>query len=287
MDENTAQKLISEHFPHIVIKEITKIGEGEGNMAYEVNTTLIFRFPKSKESQRQLKREISIQGVLKKHAPLPIPEFIFLPDDHSFVGYKKLLGRSMLDLRTEFKNWDSFSRQMGSFLSRLHAIPQEELGNLDLITEDRSFKDWQKFGQAYYKKINYLIPGKYSQKIEQFFHSKFPANKQEIVLCHNDLGIEHILLTENKVTGIIDWGGVALTDPACDFARIYRDLGDRILDSILAEYSGTQEKKNKMRERATFYGKCLIFEDLFYGIEHKEYMPKALAGLEWMFNDTI
>lgn len=94
------------------------------------------------------------------------------------------------------------------------------------------------------------------------------------MLCHNDLGIEHILVTGNEITGIIDWGGAALADPACDYARLYRDLGEKILDSVVEE---------SLRERAIFYGKCLIFEDLFYGLTHDVYKKKSLAALDWMF----
>jgi len=283
MDKLTTKAHISTYFPDLKINEIKKIGEGTGNEVYEVNRNLIFRFPKRQENQKQLEREISLQKILKKYSSLPIPEFIFLPYDHSFVGYKKLLGTPMLYRRNEFKEWDSFSQQLGHFLSRLHAVPTEELNELDLLTEKRSFEDWQKHGQTFFEKTKFLIPKRYLSQIETFFSSEPPKSVGNLVLCHNDLGIEHILVVESKVIGIIDWGGTALADPACDFARIYRDVGEKVLDIILAEYTVAQATKGELRERAIFYGKCLLFEDLFYGLEQEEYMQKALVALEWMF----
>jgi aminoglycoside phosphotransferase (APT) family kinase protein len=104
-----------------------------------------------------------------------------------------------------------------------------------------------------------------------------------MVLCHNDLGIEHILVIDNKIAGIIDWGGVAITDPACDFARIYRDVGEKVFHLVLNEYIADDATKAELRERAVFYGKCLLFEDLYYGAGQEEYEQKVFNALAWMF----
>ena len=175
------------------------------------------------------------------------------------------------------------SEQIGHFLSKLHAIPNDELNKLDLLVEKRSFQDWQELGQLYYQKTKSSVPERYHSAVEAFFHSGAPDGFTELVLCHNDLGIEHILTSDDEVTGIIDWGGSALADPACDLARIYRDTGETLLDSILDAYMITNSKKEGIRARAIFYGKCLIFEDLFYGTEQDVYRKKCLSALEWMF----
>ena len=57
-------------------------------------------------------------------------------------------------------------------------------------------------------------------------------------LIHNDLGTEHILLdqTSGKITGIIDWGDVALGDPAFDFSGLCVFAGDDFLQQGLESY---------------------------------------------------
>ena len=282
MNIGIAQALIIKHFSDIKISKIDKVGGGTGNIAYEVNTNLIFRFPKNKENQKRLEHEVAIQKILKKYSSLPFPEFIYLPSDHSFVGYRKVSGSSMLH-RNTFKNWESFSKQLGNFLSQLHTVSNKELSVLNLLAVHNSFVSWLKQSRNYFDKTKYLINKQYQSKIEIFFKSKAPKNTKTLVLCHNDLGIEHILITGNKISGIIDWGGTILTDPACDFARIYRDLGEKVLDSVLAEYVTTQFPKKELRERAIFYGKCLLFEDLFYGLGQEIYRQKVFAALAWMF----
>jgi hypothetical protein len=85
MEEHLAIDLIKKHFPDLTIKSVRIIGEGSGNVALEINYTLIFRFPKNQHSLVQLAKEISIQEILKKRATLPFPRFTILPQDHSFV----------------------------------------------------------------------------------------------------------------------------------------------------------------------------------------------------------
>ncbi len=53
------------------------------------------------------------------------------------------------------------------------------------------------------------------------------------VVAHADLGAEHILALDGRLTGIIDWSDAAITDPAVDFARVYRDFGPGVLEDAI------------------------------------------------------
>ncbi len=283
MNELFARALISKFFPKFTISKIEKIGEGTGNVAFEINADYIFRFPKKAENQKQLEQEIFLQKILATHATLPFPQFGFIPLDHSFVGYKKIQGTSLLAKLNEYVDWKTISKQLGNFLNKLHSIENVEKSNLNILTEKRSANGWLVRAQDYFEKTKYLIDKRYVQNIEDFFNTKPPEDTYISFFCHNDLGIEHILVIEDKISGIIDWGGAAFTDPACDFARIYRDVGETIMNLILDEYVLHEDAKTELRKRAIFYGKCLLFEDLLYGIEEERYEQKARSALEWMF----
>lgn len=286
MDENIAKSLIVKHFLNLNVSHLVKIGEGTGNVAYEVNSHLIFRFPKRPSNLVQLAQEIILQPLLSKYSSLPYPKFDYLPTDNSFVGYEKLEGNPLIRQMAHFDAWEAFSEQIGSFLNKLHAIPKNELSDLNILVKNKSFSDWQAYSYPFYEKTKHLIPKMYYPEIEIFFNSKPQDQTVDKVLCHNDLGIEHILVADNKVSGIIDWGGVAIADPACDFARIYRDVGPKILDMVLAKYNAMSEDREQIRQRAMFYGKCLIFEDLYCGMREEEYLQKSLKALEWMFDSN-
>jgi aminoglycoside phosphotransferase (APT) family kinase protein len=108
------------------------------------------------------------------------------------------------------------------------------------------------------------------------------------VFSHNDLGIEHVLVDHPvgwTVTGVIDWSDAAITDPAADFGRVYRDLGPAALNAAIASYRTDERGAMALRKRAAFYARCGLLEDLAYGIEtgRGKYVRKSLAAMAWLF----
>ncbi|MDQ3912243.1 MAG: phosphotransferase [Actinomycetota bacterium] len=71
----------------------------------------------------------------------------------------------------------------------------------------------------------------------------------------------------NAVTGVIDWTGAAIADPVHDLALIYRDLGPEISDLTLDHYEANRDDAD--RERAVFYARCALLEDIAYGYTHR------------------
>jgi aminoglycoside phosphotransferase (APT) family kinase protein len=109
---------------------------------------------------------------------------------------------------------------------------------------------------------------------------------QVAVFCHNDLGVEHVLVDvgASAVTGIIDWTDAAIADPARDLAPIYRDLGPEVFDLTLAHYGGRFDDAD--RERAVFYARCKLLEDIAYGVRTpgaRRYAETGLAHLARTF----
>ena len=84
------------------------------------------------------------------------------------------------------------------------------------------------------------------------------------------------------VTGVVDWSDAAIADPAYDFGLLLRDLGPEALDAAVGGYGFDPAG---LRERAAFYARCAVLEDLAYGLEsgRDAYVDKSLAGLEWLF----
>jgi len=85
------------------------------------------------------------------------------------------------------------------------------------------------------------------------------------------------------VTGIVDWSDAAITDPAYDFGLLYRDLGPAALAAGLASYRAGDV--SGIRERAVFYARCAVLEDLAHGVATGQdaYVSKSLAALGWLF----
>lgn len=86
------------------------------------------------------------------------------------------------------------------------------------------------------------------------------------------------------ITGVIDWSDAALTDPARDFGLLLRDLGPAALAAALDGYRSADT--TDLRERAVFYARCGLLEDLAYAGRTglKAYRDKSLAALDWLFS---
>ena len=100
---------------------------------------------------------------------------------------------------------------------------------------------------------------------------------------HGDLGAEHLLVADGRLSGIVDWGDAAVFDPAVDFARLLRDFGQAFLDDTVAAYGGPPDEG--FAERVLFVARCAALEDLAYGVAtgRAEYSTAARASLGRLF----
>ena len=84
-------------------------------------------------------------------------------------------------------------------------------------------------------------------------------------------------ILERRLPGLNDWTDAAIADPAYDLALIYRDLGPEVFDLTLAHYDGGRFDAAD-RERAVFYARCSLLEDIAYGLSTPGARRYAGAG---------
>ncbi|WP_164860605.1 phosphotransferase [Rhodococcus sp. X156] len=113
-------------------------------------------------------------------------------------------------------------------------------------------------------------------------HATVPDPPEHPVLCHNDLGAEHLLADGGELTGILDWSDAAITDPAIDLSRLLRDFGPRFLDEVLDGYG---DLGGDAMPRIYFYARCAALEDLAHAraTGRAEYAVAARPSLTWLF----
>lgn len=86
------------------------------------------------------------------------------------------------------------------------------------------------------------------------------------VLTHHDLAPEHILITPDgtRIAGVIDWGDLALGDPALDFAGFARDEYDLRLLTMLAAYGAADPG---LARRAAWYARLAPCHTFLFGLD--------------------
>ena len=108
----------------------------------------------------------------------------------------------------------------------------------------------------------------------------------ELALTHNDLGAEHVLIDPATLAlnGIIDWSDAAVADPAAELGRLLRDLGATHLDAVLSGLDVAPSRQQAWRERAWWYARCLVVEDLAYAVRRRpDLVAVELASLRSLF----
>jgi aminoglycoside phosphotransferase (APT) family kinase protein len=283
--------VVATHMPDYRVDSVVQIGEGLDNLAYEVNGELIVRFSKEPDPARRtalLNHEARLLTAVADVSPLPVPEPVFTAVEHGCLAYFKLPGVPLLDVprRQRSEHGTSIAATLGDLLTALHAVPVDRWTGL-VDPDDHPLAQWRREAAQTYPTIAEQLPAVHRRSVQLFLDAPPPHNGYVPTFSHNDLGIEHVLIDPVgwTVTGIIDWSDAAIVDPAHDFGLVYRDLGPAALRAAIRRYQLDVNDVGALSERAAFYARCSVFEDLAYGMEtgRDTYVDKCLAAMEWLF----
>ena len=283
------QDVVCAGVPGLQVRSVVLMGEGTDNLAYEVNGELVVRFSKEPDPTRRadlISSEAELLTAVAQISPLPVPQPLFTDPQQGCWAYSKIPGVPLLDLPPSQRlvHAPAVAAVLGEFLAALHATPTEQMAQL-VGLDETPLPEWLDEAASNYASIVREIPAARRGAVDGFLDTAPPRRGWPLVFSHNDLGIEHVLINSSTgaLTGIIDWSDAAVTDPAYDFGLLYRDLGPAALDLALNTYQA--DDTTALRQRAVFYARCSVFEDLAYGIQsgRSAYTDKSLAALEWLF----
>jgi aminoglycoside phosphotransferase (APT) family kinase protein len=291
-DAADAVAVLLAHLPGYRVDSVVVLGEGQENVAYEVNGDLIVRFSKEPDPARRaalLDREARLLAAVAAIAPLPVPTPVFADAERGCLAYRKLPGVPLVDLPRDDLD-TSTAAALGDLLTALHAVPVEHVTDL-VDTDDQPLPGWLSDAREQYEAVAGRVPAAHRRGIEEFLAAAPPPAGYTRVFSHNDLGIEHVLVDPptRTVTGVIDWTDAAITDPAYDFGLLHRDLGPDAARAAIARYRTGANDVAALAERAVFYARCSVFEDLAYGLEtgRNVFVDKSLAAMGWLFPAPI
>jgi aminoglycoside phosphotransferase (APT) family kinase protein len=283
--------VVATHLPGYQIDSVALLGEGEDNIAYEVNGELVVRFsqePDPASRAAQVDGEARLLAAVAGISPLPVPEPSFTVAEQGCLAYFKLPGLPLIDLPLpqRLSHGRSIAATLGELLTALHGVPAGRMADL-VDTDDQPKARWLREAAQAYATVAERVPAAHRPAVEAFLHAPPPADRHGLAFSHNDLGIEHVLIDPAAwtVTGIIDWSDAAIADPAHDFGLIYRDLGPAALGLALRSYRTDVHDREAISARAAFYARCSVLADMAYGIQtgHGKYLSKSLAALKWLY----
>ncbi|WP_170289453.1 phosphotransferase family protein [Metabacillus lacus] len=269
------QYTIEKNFPGIIIKSVSKLGEGKMSRVYSINEHWAFRFAKNEQSSRDLEKEINMLPYLQTMLSVSIPQFDFKgvqENELNFVGYVMLPG--MLLQENSISSMAERKKQLliaslTKFMADMQSVP---------VTFARSkgvpvVKLKSVFTELYEKvktKVFPLISKEIKEYISMRFHEYLTTEEYhacEPKLIHGDLSPNHFLI-DNKsgsLTGVIDFGDMSICDPDYEYLYILEDCGSSFTLDLLKARGHVHPKKSLKK-----ISLLVTFDQLFYVIEGVE-----------------
>lgn len=280
--------IVRDHYPDLSVYS-ANVASGQFNDALIVNDELVFRFPRTNDAAAMLAIEVGVLRGLQGRVPVAVPNPAFTAIDAGssqprFMGYWLLPGKP-LDRVTLDELWivdrPAFARlgqQTGAFLRALHGTPAEELALVLPVADDAAF--WSRMLAAFRDELFGFMRLDACTVVEQTF-AEYLGDRDNFAwraaLRHGDFGGANLLFdTETKLlSGVIDFGGVALGDPAVDLAATLAFHG-RLAHAMRPAYPGLFAP-GPLR-RATFYRSTFSLQQALWALR---------AGDEEEFDDGI
>lgn len=245
---NLKAQLISKvrkEFPEIKFKKVKLITEGWDHDVLLLDDRLIFRFAKNKRYKQNFEREVKFLKQFFEISDIKVPDYIYLGKDKTFGGYYKIAGKELaprLYRKLSKNKKQRLIQDIAKFLTTLHNFPiqkAKKLGFEPYLAWTEQPK-WMK--NKFQPKVRKYLTEKQNAFVKNFtqvFSKSLRHTKS--VLGHYDLGHDHIFIDKNgRVTGIIDFGDINLSDPARELSGFY-DIDKNLPKQIYKYYRGPKD----------------------------------------------
>jgi len=190
---------------------IDQIEGGWASWTFELDESLIVRFPRNTSVQEAMHRELRLLPALAARVSFAVPVPLHVGD--GWFVYEKIRGRP-------FRRGDDLDGAR-AMIDELHAFPAEEAARIlqRPTWREALARQWERFEEV----VLPLLDGDLADEVREAFAPSFDF---EPALVHDDLGLEHLLVDDSGApVGIIDFEDATVGDPEVDFVPLHAELG--------------------------------------------------------------
>ena len=225
--------LLIHQFPHWAHHEIRPVAKsGHDNRTFHIGKHMTARLPSAECYEAQVEKEQKWLPILAKHLRLPIQKPIALGTPTSFYPMKWSINAWILGeplLTAHIKDKGQFAHDLADFLLDLQSIRTDggpaagdhnfhRGGNLAVYNDEtlKAIKQYENLfpSTILIKAWNRILSTKWEK----------PA-----VWVHGDIAPGNLLVEDERLCAVIDFGVMGVGDPACDMAMAWTffDEGSR------------------------------------------------------------
>ncbi|MGG2934209.1 phosphotransferase [Bacillus pacificus] len=274
--ENEYVAYLQRLYPDLQIDSVYINEIGQNNDVLIVNDNIVFRFPKYEKGIQKLRIETQLLEKIRPFITLqiPNPSYQGFQDETPgkvFAGYEMIEGepfwKNVFTEINDEKRLQKLAYTLARFLKELHEIPLStfegimQCDSTDMYSEINSL--YSQLKEHVYPFMRNVARKEVSTSFELYLNESSHFNFTPS-LVHGDFGMTNILYsaTKKNISGVIDFGGASIGDPAYDFAGILASYGEEFLQQFEAYYPNLEAVK----ERMYFYKSTFALQEALFGV---------------------
>ena len=301
MDERAAALLVEQAFPDLKVDIIESAGEGDFCLGYTVNGEWLVRLAHNAEASRVLRVEAALMPRLAPSLNLAVPVIERLAPYAGGLlaaAHRKIEGvpltRELFDSLPPGQR-EQAVRDLALFLRALHGTSPAVAREAGVPSCDYPFcrtEDGitpgsapEQYGASLERLLSYpQIDHETAHFCAGVVRSLLRLEREEPVapaLVHGDLSAEHVLFDPDagRISGVIDFTDVVLTDPALDLTYLYSVYSEGFLSDLLRHYA--PERSERLAGQVRLLYRWYAALRLLWPLEHgyPEVAERRLAEL--------
>ena len=241
LNPDLACKLINQQFPEYADLTVTEVEQqGHDNRTYRIGGDMLIRMPTAESYALKVPKEQELLPKLAKHLNVAIPAPVKMgkPSEdypYPFSIYKWLDGRSANHVTLDEQSLEILAFELATFLKELQAITDVEgpgPGQHNWYRGDHVSVYDARAREQIAKLADVIDSNSTLELWERACATKW---SKEPIWIHGDFAVGNILIKDNKLSGVIDFGGTAMGDPACDLVIAWTYLSGKARDIFVSE----------------------------------------------------
>lgn len=243
---------------------------GWDSSAVIVDEHWVERSPRRAEVTPALRREVPLLGWLAPQLPLTVPVPVVVSEDPLRLRHRLIEGGPCDGTSA------GQGKALGEFLRALHGADVATAVAMGVPTAAESHREHLAQLERFSNDVVPQLPGDLRAPAESLLESaRLPA--ADVRVTHGDLGPAHVLVQDERLSGVIDWTDARVGDPALDLAWALLGTEPSFARALAAAYGVTEE----LRRRARDWHALGPWHEVVYGADTGQpaFVASGLAGV--------
>lgn len=282
---------VTRSFPSFVVNTSRVEQCGGDHLVLIVNgDEYAFRFPRT--GVHDLRFEIEVLKHLQHRSKVTVPAYDHVDPSGRFAGYRFIGGNPLTTDR--YARLDAASAKavldaVAGFLTALHDLPQAAIGWSGEWPRIWTAAQFAQRGVAERLPLIARHAPQFATLVEAFYAIYRLDRPENLAIIHGDLVGEHMLVDRSglRLAGIIDFGDVALGDPAQDLLGFW-SYGVDAVTKVIDGYDPRRDDPGLLRRSRNHFIRYRI-DDLFECLDRGKLadIPAQVAAIAELLTPAI